>query len=295
MAYIKGSRYGDDIDGSDFDDIIEGFGGHDRIWGHGGDDDLYGGSGDDDLFGGSGDDNLHGGSGWDYMEGGTGADYYFVDSVNDEVVEFAGEGVDRVYTLTSSYRLPANVEDLVYDGYGDFTGIGNGLANFIHGGDRHDRLEGLAGNDRLYGYAGDDDLYGGSGADRLSGGAGYDFLFGGSGNDILTGGSGTDDFHFDTALNASSNVDRITDFSVDSDAIYLDRDIFRGIAASGQLDPDAYVEGSVARDAEDRIVYDQANGRIFYDRDGTGAAAKILFATVTPGTDLEAIDFYGYI
>ena len=267
MAYIKGSRFSDDIDGTDFDDIIEGFGGHDRIWGHGGDDDLYGGSGDDDLFGGSGDDNLYGGSGWDYMEGGTGADYYFVDSVNDEVVEFAGEGIDRGYTLTSSYRLPAHVEDLVYDGFGDFTGLGNGLANFIHGGDRHDRLEGLAGNDRLYGYAGDDDLY---------------------------GGSGTDDFHFDTALSASSNVDRITDFTVDVDAIFLDRDIFRRIG-DGQLDPDAYVEGTRARDAEDRIVYDQANGRLFYDADGTGAAAQILVATVAAGTDLAAIDFYGYI
>jgi len=294
MAWIKGTRYNDDLEGTAADDIIEGFGGHDWIWGLGGNDSLYGGSGDDDLYGGAGDDDLYGGTGWDYLEGGTGNDHYFVDSRNDQVVERSGEGNDRVYTTLSFYRLGANVEEVVYDGYGDFDGIGNSLANRIHGGDGHDTLDGLAGNDSLYGYGGDDNLVGGTGGDGLSGGAGYDWLFGGSGIDTLTGGSGPDDFHFDTALSASTNVDRIRDFEVGSDAIFLDRAIFRGIAADGQLNPDAYVEGSRALDAEDRIVCDQARGRISYDPDGNGAAAQILFATVAAGTDLESVDFFAY-
>ena len=294
MAWIKGTKYSDDIDGTSFDDVIEGFEGHDLIFGHGGHDNLYGDAGDDELYGGSGDDDLVGGSGWDYMEGGTGHDHYYVDSIYDEVVEYAGEGRDTVFTITASYRLPLNVEDLVYDGYSRFSGTGNALANRIEGGDYADRLQGLAGNDILYGYGGDDTLGGGVGADRIFGGAGDDWIFGGVGNDTLNGGSGYDDFHFDTRLNATTNVDRIQDFTVGVDAIFLNRDIFTGIAADGVLARGAFAEGTAAKDSSDRIVYDQATGKIFYDADGTGAGAQILFAIVTPGTNLEAVDFYGY-
>ena len=33
---------------------------------------------------------------------------------------------------------------------------------------------------------------------------------------------------------------------------------------------------------------------LFYDSDGTGAAAAVLFATVNPGTALTNLDFVGY-
>ncbi|HEX8642270.1 MAG TPA: calcium-binding protein [Allosphingosinicella sp.] len=294
MAYIKGNSYNNEIDGTSYADLIEGLGGADLIFGYAGNDDIYGGSGDDDLYGGSGNDRLFGGTGWDYMEGGTGNDTYSVDSINDQVVEFAGEGIDKVFTILSAYTLPANVEDLAYDGFSRFRGTGNSLSNYIYGGDYADTLQGLAGNDRLYGYAGDDTLVGGSGADLVSGGAGYDWIFGGSGNDTLTGGSGQDDFHFDTKPNSTSNVDKITDFDIGEDAIFLNRDVFTGIGADGVLSGGAYREGTRAGDSSDRIIYDQGTGRIFYDADGTGAAAQVLFATVTPGTDLAAVDFYGY-
>lgn len=294
MAWFKGSSYRDHIGGTNYSDIIEGFGGNDRLWGYGGNDDLYGGSGDDFLFGGSGHDDLYGGTGWDYMEGGTGDDRYFVDSHNDKVVEYAGEGIDEVVTILSSYVLPTSVEDLTYEGFSSFRGTGNSLSNDIYGGDYADTLQGLAGHDRLFGYAGNDTLVGGSGNDRLSGGAGHDWIFGGSGNDILTGGSGQDDFHFDTKPNGSTNFDRITDFVAGEDAIYLNRDVFTGISSDGVLSAAAYVEGTRARDSSDRIVYDQGTGKIFYDPDGAGGAAQVLFATVTPGTDLAAVDFFGY-
>ncbi|HEV2865808.1 MAG TPA: calcium-binding protein [Allosphingosinicella sp.] len=293
MAYIKGNSYGNDIDGTSYSDLIEGLGGADLIFGYAGNDDIYGGSGDDELYGGSGDDELLGGTGWDYMAGGTGNDSYAVDSINDEVVEYAGEGIDTVHTILTAYTLPVNVEDLVYDGYSNFRGTGNSLSNYIYGGDYADTIQGLAGNDRLFGYAGDDTLVGGSGADRLSGGAGYDWLFGGSGNDVLTGGTGQDDFHFDTKPGAG-NVDQITDFDVGEDAIYLNRDIYTGIWSDGVLSTAAYWEGTTAHDSSDRIVYDQGTGKIFYDPDGIGGAAQVLFATVTPGTDLASVDFYGY-
>jgi len=51
------------------------------------------------------------------------------------------------------------------------------------------------------------------------------------------------------------------------------------------------VIGSAAADADDRIVYNQATGQIFFDADGNGAGAQVLFATVNAGTVLSASDF----
>ena len=44
----------------------------------------------------------------------------------------------------------------------------------------------------------------------------------------------------------------------------------------------------VARDAGDRILYDQATGRLFYDAGRNGAGAAVLFASVTAGLNLSA-------
>ena len=52
--------------------------------------------------------------------------------------------------------------------------------------------------------------------------------------------------------------------------------------------------GSSAGDADDRIVYDSGTGEIFYDADGSGAVAAILFATVTAGSPLTNADFFIY-
>lgn len=51
------------------------------------------------------------------------------------------------------------------------------------------------------------------------------------------------------------------------------------------------MRGTSAQDAGDRILYDSATGQIWYDSDGTGAAAKILFATLAIGTSVSAADF----
>ncbi|WP_083930208.1 calcium-binding protein [Methylovulum miyakonense] len=55
---------------------------------------------------------LDGVTGADTMIGAEGNDTYYVDNVGDQVVELAGEGVDRVQS-TISYALDANTEDLV--------------------------------------------------------------------------------------------------------------------------------------------------------------------------------------
>ncbi|MEA3012136.1 MAG: hypothetical protein QOD42_681, partial [Sphingomonadales bacterium] len=42
---------------------------------------------------------------------------------------------------------------------------------------------------------------------------------------------------------------------------------------------------------DDRIVYNQATGQLFYDADGNGAGGAILFATVAGTPTLGVSDF----
>ena len=51
--------------------------------------------------------------------------------------------------------------------------------------------------------------------------------------------------------------------------------------------------GTDATDATDRIIYDQTNGRLWYDPDGVGGAGKKLIAIVYsgfPGPPFPALD-----
>lgn len=162
------------------DDFASGLGGADR---------LLGLAGSDTLDGGAGSDTLDGGAGADSMIGGGGNDLFFVDNVADIVSEAGGGGTDTIRTTLASYTLGANVENLIYEGTGNFTGTGNGAAN---------RLEGASGND------------------TLNGGNGADLLVGGAGTDDLTGGAGADRFQW-RSVNQSgrdaATADRVRDFT----------------------------------------------------------------------------------
>ena len=67
--------------------------------------------------------------------------------------------------------------------------------------------------------------------------------------------------------------------------------IFAAAGALGTLASDAFVIGSAAADAGDRIIYDSLNGILSYDSDGTGAAAAVTFAYVNAGMLLTAQNF----
>ena len=108
---------------------------------------------------------------------------------------------------------------------------------------------------------------------------------GGLGNDYLRGRLHQEDHYiFDTQLDGLRNVDRI--FVSTSDKIILDQDIFSSIGTGG-LSATAFADGPSARDASDRIVYDSATGRLYYDADGTGTIEQIQFATLDAGTILD--------
>ena len=116
---------------------------------------LYGGPGRDTLIGGDGNDTLDGGTGVDRMAGGKGDDIYYVDSRWDVIVELPNEGIDTVYASTS-YALPANVENLYLLEGGDFWATGNSLDNHIKGNSGNNILAGGLGRDTLEGGLGDD-------------------------------------------------------------------------------------------------------------------------------------------
>ena len=240
---------------------------------------LIGSPNRDRLIGNSDSNVIDGGEGVDTMEGGTGNDTYYVDNSNDIVVEASGAGRDRIYT-TKNFTLAntAEVESLVAASAADTTALiltGSSTVNTIIGNAGANTLSGRDGNDRLHGRDGADKLYGGRG------------------NDMLSGGAGKDSFYVDSALNESNNVDRIVDFSHADDTIRLSQSIFSNLL-TGALSPDAFRSGAGATDATDRIIYNPSTGELFYDSDGVGSTAQILFAILEPSLAVAANDFIVY-
>ncbi|HYI39636.1 MAG TPA: hypothetical protein VE053_04875 [Allosphingosinicella sp.] len=183
MANFQGTIANESLSGTGSDDSIYGFNGHDF---------LYGDAGNDLLSGGYGDDTLDGGTGADTMDGGEGNDTYYVDDVDDVVVEvYAGYAdTDVVHVSVSYYDLgDAAVEQVYYSGYGSTTILGSDSDNFITSSLGADWLEGKGGKDHLDGGGGDDHLDGGDGNDELDGW---------QGNDVMIGGAGDDVYHVDS-------------------------------------------------------------------------------------------------
>jgi Ca2+-binding RTX toxin-like protein len=257
-----------------------------------GDDALRGQGGNDTLFGGLGNDALDGGTGADSMDGGTGNDTYFVDHLFDKVVEGADSGVDEVVS-SITHTLAANVEKLKLSGGAPINGTGNALDNSIRGNDANNVLSGMAGDDALRGQGGNDTLFGGLGNDVLDGGTGADSIDGGTGNDALIGGGGNDAFVFNTALNASTNVDRILDFNPVEDTIHLDREIFAALTAPGTLAATHLLAApgvtAASGDANDFVKYDTSTGALYYDPNGNAAGKLTQFATVNFGNEHPAL------
>jgi Ca2+-binding RTX toxin-like protein len=223
-------------------------------------DTLNGGGGADALYGLGGNDNLNGGTGGDILNGGVGFDLARFDNAAgavyarlDGVAGQGGEAVGDVYVA---------IEGFVGSAFND-TFVGQSTAT--------DYLAGLNGNDALYGLGGND------------------FLLGGAGNDTLFGGTGADRFEFNTALNASTNVDSIGDFAAGVDDIVLAQSIFAGIGAT--LDASEISFGAFATLGTQRIIYNQATGQLIYDANGDAVGGQTLFATLTAGTALTINDF----
>jgi serralysin len=140
-------------------------------------------------------------------------------------------------------------------------------------------------------------LFGNTGANIIAGLAGNDFLYGGAGNDRLTGGLNNDYFVFHTALDATTNVDAITDFSVLDDTIRLENAIFTGLGiATGVLAAGAFNFGAAATEADDRIVYNNSTGALIYDSNGSVAGGIVQqFANLSAGLQVQGISAADFV
>ena len=258
---------------------------------------LAGGEGNDvlvssptvaaDLVGGSGNDSLTGGAGADYLNGDGWENFTNIGSVGNvgnlpDTVTARARGatmgwteIDTVYSAVT-YTLGANVENLILTGTAA-NGTGNGLANILTGDAAANRLDG------------------GAGADTLSGGAGNDILIGGTGNDWLTGGLGSDIFVFNTALNATTNKDTITDFNHTDDTIQLYKTVMSALGSPGTLSANNFKLSTQALDSSDRIIYNVNSGALSYDADGSGTAASIQIALIGVTTHPSNIDYTDFV
>ncbi|MBB3983438.1 Ca2+-binding RTX toxin-like protein [Sphingobium fontiphilum] len=223
------------------------------ITGNSGNNVLTGGVAADTVYGGNGNDTLNGGANGDQLYGGAGNDIYYLDNTADLVFEVSGEGTsDQVRTSISFVLGSTHIEKLLLLGTAAINGTGNSLSNIIEGNSGNNVIDGVRGND------------------------------------TLIGSGGADTFRFASTL-GSTNVDTITDFTLGQDSIQLDQSYFTQLAI-GALDASAFRSSGMV-DADDRIIYDPTSGAIYYDADGSGATAAIMFATVTAGLALSASDF----
>ena len=231
---------------------------------------ITGNGGNNILEGGGGNDILDGQAGSDTMQGGVGNDTYVVNSSADVVIENLNEGTDTVRS-SIDYILGANLENLILLGADNLKGTGNSLNNRITGNSGNNILEGKAGND------------------VLSGGLGNDTLVGGGGNDNHTGGKGADRFSFNSV---NEGIDRITDFVPVDDTIVVSAAGFGGgLIAGAAIAAEQFTIGTSATTANHRFIYNQTNGRLFFDQDGTGLSfAPVHIATLSSGLALTNSD-----
>ena len=212
----------------------------------------------DFLIGDPGVNRLDGGAGNDTIIGAVGP---------DELI--GGSGLDWASDEDNSGTVFVNLT------------LQQGFNNAAHG-DTYDGIENVIGGLM------DDFFIGDEAANRLNGAMGADTLLGAGGADV---------FMFTYAPGATStwghaNADLILDFASGVDTIELAASAFPGLAA-GTLPASAFVLGTAAADASDRILYDQATGNLFFDPDGAGGQAATLFATLGETTHpiIAASDF----
>jgi Ca2+-binding RTX toxin-like protein len=158
-------------------------------------------------------------------------------------------------------------------------------------------INGTSAGERIVGRASNDVLKGLNGRDVLKGDFGNDRLFGGAGKDYLTGGAGNDAFAFNTKPSKALNLDRIMDFNVRSDSVYLDNAVFKKVGRGsenhpGKLNKEFFITGTSAREADDHLIYNKQKGILFYDADGSGAGKAVEVALLSKHLKMTYHDFF---
>ncbi len=203
--------------------------------------------------------NDGGGAAADTLRGLGGNDVYVVHNSGAVIVEAGGQGTDSVLTSVD-YVLKNGIS---VETLGTTSATGTSAI----------------------------DLTGNSIGQTLRGNAGSNVIDGKGGADTLTGFGGKDFFVFSSAIGASS--DTVTDFNVTDDTIRLENAIFTKLTNTGALNTAFFRSNSTgtAVDGNDYVLYDNTDGKLYYDADGSGAGSKIHFATLTSAPAVTNLDF----
>ncbi|MBF9195203.1 cadherin domain-containing protein [Microvirga terrestris] len=267
---LTGNDRDNELTGHDGENSLDGGKGNDTLNGHAGNDTLKGGEGNDYLDGGrdfdyleggDGNDLLNGGTGVDTLDGGIGNDIYFVDNLEDVVIELDPDGGKDTVYATRNYTLGAgvHVETLRSPGGNNPIDLmGNEFANTVVGAFGNDTLSGDGGDDALRGLRGNDTLKGGQGNDTLEGWEDNDLLEGGSGNDILLGGAGND------TLKGGEGDDKLK--GGEGDDVYFLEDFNDEIEVDNgddQGQDSAYVTASVIGDRDGDQDHDEDDVKVY--------------------------------
>ena len=312
------------IAGNEFSQTINGNDGANILSGNGGGDTLNGGLGDDvyrifstaDVIGETG--------GFDTVYA-SGTSYFLYSTAEIEYLSTAQQsGTDPIYLVgnASAQVIAGNFGDNIINGRG--TALANGVGDTLIGLAGNDVYQVLdqtdivrenagEGNDVVYApvsyqlrngtsiealsasqqtASGAEDaitLRGNELGQTIVGNDAANVLDGRGGNDTLVGRGGADIFAFTTVLNGTDNVDTIQDFST-GDRIGLATDVFANVT-SGGITASEFIVGAQAADADDRLIYNQATGQLYYDADGNGPGVAVLFAQLAGGTALTASSF----
>ena len=240
------------------------------------------------IYGNNGSDALIGGAGADTMYGLGGDDFFIVDNAGDQVIEFAGQGNDTVYT-TVSYTLTAGseIETLtVYDRTttNALTLTGNSFNNVIFGNNGADALIGGGGNDTMYGLGGNDGYIVDSASDQA-------IEFAGQGNDtVYTTVSYT--------LTAGSEIETLTAYDrASTNALTLTGNAFDNVIF-GNNGADALIGGGgndtmYGLGGNDGYIVDSASDQVIeFAGQGNDTVYTSVSYTLTAGSEIETLTAY---
>jgi serralysin len=219
---------------------------------------------------------------------------------SDDVINSLG-GSDTVYGKAGDDVIFTSSDgfDNLYGDEGNDELHGGDSGNLFHGGSGDDLAYGGASSDKINGDSGNDFLSGNGGNDKVSGGFGNDTVTGGDGTDELVGGFGEDAFRFHRL---DGSVDVVSDFNyipdVDGaldqgDHFELSLGAFLTLSGSSgdTLSEGEFALGAEATTASQHILYDQDEGALLYDEDGSGASDAVQFASLSGDVELRASDF----
>ncbi|WP_445628064.1 beta strand repeat-containing protein [Nostoc sp. DSM 114167] len=235
-------------------------------------------SGNNTLEGGAGDDKLSfsNSTGDNLLSGGDGNDSFnlIINSLDPDLSDLVtqtvdgGNGDDSLFTL---YNYTAGGITSTFNATTNTGSITVGLYRV-----NYNNIEQL----NISGTTYDDNIVGSNGNDTL---------IGGDGNDSLIGGNGTDTFGF---YNYNRGVDTIYDFNATNELIQVDANGFGGGLSRGSLGTSQFTIGTSATTSNQRFIYDNSTGGLYFDRDGSAAEfTQVKFAQLSAGLSLTEKNF----